>query len=59
MLYFVRLNYGFLIKAASREEAFAKAMEGIKASPSSAIRTVEDASLARDIPLWKRFVTGR
>ena len=60
MLYQVKMQYGFLIEAGSREEAFQKALRRLRESPESAVSDVRQAGQADGKrPLWRRFVTGR
>ena len=60
MLYQVKLQYGFLVEASSREEAFQKAVRELKESPASHVADVRQTGLADgNRPLWKRLVTGR
>lgn len=60
MLYRVRLQYGFLIDATNRDEAFAKALRRLRDNSETAIADVHPANAAKTSrPLWKRLLTGR
>jgi hypothetical protein len=60
MLYQVKLQYGFMVEAGSREDAFQKAIRELKDSPASHISDVRSTGVTDGKrPLWKRLVTGR
>ena len=60
MLYQVRLQYGFMLEASSRDEAFQKALRRLRESPESAVSDVHQAGQHRHKDgLFKRLVTGR
>ena len=60
MLYQVRLQYGFMLEASSREEAFQKALRRLRESPESAVSDVHQAGQPRQKDgLFKRLMTGR
>lgn len=60
MLYRVRLQYGLLVDAANRDEAYAKALRRLRENPETAIAEVQAAQTAKKHrPLWKQLLTGR
>ena len=60
MLYRVRFQFGFLIDAASKDEAYAKALRKLRESPESAISGIQpegEANVKRS--LINRLWTGQ
>ena len=60
MLYQVRLQYGFLIEADNRDQAFRLARKRLLDSPDSAISKVEQYGTPKGkAGVVKRLITGR
>ena len=64
MLYQVRLQYGFMLEASSREEAFQKALRRLRESPESAVSDVHDGPIGpssgvRSAPAGRSSGNGR
>src|SRR5262249_13986363 len=60
MLYQVKLQYGFVIDAASRDEAYTKALRLVRENPASYIADVRQHGEPKGNPsLMKRLITGR
>jgi hypothetical protein len=60
MLYRVRFQFGFVIDAASKDEAYAKALRRLRESPETAISGVQqegETTVKRS--LLNRIVTGQ
>lgn len=60
MLYQVKLQYGCLIEAASRDEAYAKVIRLLRESPESYVSDVRQAGEPKHQPsLMRRLITGQ
>jgi hypothetical protein len=57
MLYQIKLQYGFLIEAGSKEQAHQKAQRMLRESPESYISDIRFPDDAKP-PLWKRVAKG-
>jgi hypothetical protein len=59
MLYQVKLQYGFLIDASSRDEAYARAIRLLRENPSAYVSDVRQHGEPKGRPsLMKRLITG-
>jgi len=60
MLYQVKLQYGCLIEASSRDEAYAKAIRLLRESPESYVSDVRQAGEPKKrSSLMRRLITGQ
>jgi len=59
MLYRVRLQYGFLIDATNRDEAYSTALHRLRENPETAISGIQSDAMQRNTrPLWTRLLFG-
>lgn len=58
MLYNVRMN-SYFIEAATKDEAYAKAVRRLRESPETAIGYIAPANQPKDHSLWRRLLTGK
>ena len=60
MLYQVKLQYGYLIDAASRDEAYSKAIRLLRESPESYVSDVRQAGEPKQkASFMRRLITGQ
>lgn len=60
MLYHVKLQYGFVIDAASRDEAYAKGVRLVRENPAAYISDVRQHGEPKGHPSFiKRIITGQ
>ncbi len=59
MIYQIKLQYGFLIDAASAEDAFQKAIRRLRETPEGFVSGVYPAGQKKEKPgILRRIVTG-
>lgn len=60
MLYQVKLQYGCMIEASSREEAYAQAIRMLREAPASYVADVRQAGEPKKpVSIVRRLITGQ
>jgi hypothetical protein len=60
MLYQIKLQYGFIVDAGNRDEAYSKVIRRLRESPELFIADIRPAGESKNKPsLMRRFITGQ
>ena len=60
MLYQIKLQYGFIVDAGNRDDAYSKVIRRLRESPELFIADIRPAGDSKNKPsLMRRFITGQ